>query len=103
MGCSYLELMIGLSRRLAFETSGDARVLFWELIRNVGLRDCNDKYKNDLDTLVEEVTDQITHRTYAPDGRGGFFPLRRPEEDQTNVELWYQLCAYVLENTDFGR
>jgi hypothetical protein len=48
------------------------------------------KIKNILDTLV--------WRTYQPDGRGGFFPLNHPEEDQTKVEIWYQMNKYVIEH-----
>jgi hypothetical protein len=34
-------------------------------------------------------------RTYEPNGVGGFFPLENPNEDQREVELWYQMSAYV--------
>jgi hypothetical protein len=98
-GCSYLELLIGISRRMAFMIDGEPGVLFWELIRNIGLIECTDAYNGDLDDLIEEVTDQITFRTYDIDGTGGLFPLRRSMEDQTKVELWYQMCAYVIENS----
>lgn len=97
-GVSYLELLIGLSRRLAFETDKPSKDWFWKLIRNIGLSECNDTYDKNLCSLVEEVTDQITFRTYDIDGQGGLFPLKQPTDDQTKVELWYQLCAYVIEN-----
>lgn len=32
LGCSFLEMLIGLSRRLAFETEEDASFWFWHLI-----------------------------------------------------------------------
>lgn len=97
-GISYLELIIALSRRCAFETDEPASDWFWKLIRNVGLHGCNDSYTNDLEGLVEEVTDEITFRNYNMNGQGGFFPLKRPQEDQTKVELWYQMSAYIMEN-----
>jgi len=39
-------------------------------------------------------------RDYHADGRGGFFPLTNPDTDQTKVEIWYQMNAYVTEMTD---
>jgi hypothetical protein len=46
---------------------------------------------------VEDILDTCIWRTYQPDGQGGFFPLAWPEEDQTKVELWYQIAAYIDE------
>lgn len=99
LGCSYLELLIALSRRLAFETDGKAEDWFWHVIENIGLHEYNDAYKEDFSGFVDEVTERITWRTYNADGHGGLFPLRRAETDQKKVELWYQMSAYVLENT----
>ena len=28
---------------------------------------------------------------------GGFFPLAFPKEDQTKVEIWYQMSGYLEE------
>jgi hypothetical protein len=97
-GCSFLEMMIGISRRLSFQADRSPSFWFWKLIENLGLSECNDAYKKNLPALVEEVTDQVTFRTYSADGRGGLFPLKYPEDDQTKVELWYQMQAYIMEN-----
>jgi len=98
MGCSYLELLIALARRAEFMSENDATSWFWLMLHNIGLDECNDTYNKNMDKLVEEVTDQITFRNYDDDGTGGLFPLRRPRGDQREVELWYQLNAYVMEN-----
>jgi hypothetical protein len=98
-GVSYLEMLIALSRRGAFQDDKTVQAWFWLMIRNAGLYECNDSYNEDfINPLVEEVTTQITHRQYHMDGRGGLFPLKRPKEDQTKIELWYQMCAYIIEN-----
>lgn len=97
MGCSYLELLVALSRRLAFETDGNASDWFWHMIRNLELIQYNDSYKGSFDFL-EEVTDRITFRTYEANGQGGLFPLRHADKDQTKTEIWYQLSAYLIEN-----
>jgi hypothetical protein len=96
--CSYLELLVALSRRLGFQTDEPPADWFWVLIQNMGLIGCNDTYRGDLKRLVKEVTDQITNRTYDTDGRGGLFPLRNAKKDQTKIDIWYQLCAYIIEN-----
>lgn len=97
-GCSFLEMLIALSRRAAYMTDDNAPRWFWHLIDNMGLTECTDTFNEEcLPEIVREVTDQIIFRSYAQDGRGGLFPLKRPQMDQTKTELWYQLNAYVLE------
>lgn len=96
LGCSMFELLIGLSRRLSFELDGEPREWFWELIENIGLIKYNDNRPLPTDE-IEEILDRVIWRTYEPSGKGGLFPLKYPEEDQTKIELWYQLSAYVLE------
>lgn len=98
-GVSYMEMLVALSRRGAYQNDMSPQAWFWLMLRNAGIHECNDSYDPDMITaLVEEVTNQITFRQYAMDGQGGLFPLKRPTEDQTKVELWYQMCAYIIEN-----
>lgn len=96
MGCSVLEMLIGLSRRLSFEAEGEPRVWFWHLMNNLGLSIYTDDTTISEDH-INEVFDGVIWRTYEPDGYGGLFPLNRPERDQRDVELWYQLSAYIQE------
>lgn len=96
LGCSMLEMFIGLSRRLAFEDGGDSPGWFWKLIENLGLDLYNDNVQLP-EKKVDEILDQIIWRTYRRNGHGGLFPLRRAVEDQRDVELWYQLNTYLLE------
>jgi len=100
LGCSVLELMVGLARRIAFEDldEGETHYWFWQLLRNLGL----DDYTDDVDIPsedIDEVLKQLIFRTYHPSGRGGFFPLKDPCDDQRDVDLWYQMGAYLLEST----
>lgn len=95
VGCSMLEMLLGLSRRLSFLAEGQPREWFWHILGNLDLR-LNDKGRyNPAD--VGEVLDRVISRTYERDGRGGLFPLRHPDADQRRVELWYQLNAYLTE------
>lgn len=95
--CSMLELLVGISRRLSFQGEGEPRDCFWQLINNLGLR-YNDRNRFPRDE-VEEVLDRVIWRTYDSDGRGGLFPLKYPNLDQRDEELWRQLNAYVLERS----
>ena len=98
LGCSVLEMLIGLARRLAFEADGECREWFWKLIENLNLEDCNDRnYDNLHQRAIDEAIDRVVWRTYSPSGRGGLFPLKHSGQDQREVEIWYQLSAYLLD------
>lgn len=96
LGCSMFELIIGLSRRLAFECEGEPRDWFWHLVENLDLHKFNDS-EDTPEEYINEKLDQVIWRTYSYSGHGGLFPLEGPCEDQRGVEIWYQLSAYVLE------
>lgn len=98
LGCCMLEMLIGLSRRIAFQTDTPVQAWFWHILHNLGIANCNDAAE-DFTAHVDEVLQRVIFRNYDKDGRGGLFPLRNPEKDQTKVEIWYQMCAYILENT----
>lgn len=99
LSCSMLELLIGLSRRLAFETDNEPRDWFWKLVENLELVDLSDRsYDRNKMFEVDETLDRVIWRTYLPNGKGGLFPLKNVHADQRHVELWYQMNAYLLEN-----
>lgn len=98
LGCSMLEMMIALSNRLAFEAEGAPEEWFWELMENMNLSECTDKnYNKILEDYVDRRLEELQWRQYKHDGVGGLFPLDHPDRDQREVEIWYQLCAYLLE------
>lgn len=96
LGCSMFELFVGLSRRLAFEGDGEPSRWFWQIMNNTHLSKYTDRRKFDS-ANVEDKLQRIIHRNYEPDGEGGIFPLIRPQEDQRDVEIWYQAQAYLIE------
>ena len=96
LNCSFLEMLIGLSRRLAFELDGEPRKCFWDLLVNLEL----DRYTDRVGVPAErvhDIVDTVIWRQYDYNGRGGLFPLQHPERDQANAEIWYQLNAYIIE------
>lgn len=100
LGCSFLEMLIGLSRRLNFETDGGAHGVenwFWHLINNLGLTGYHDR-SNFKSEDVEDITSAVIWRTYDRYGNGGLFPLRRSRKDQRQIEIWYQLSEYLLQD-----
>jgi hypothetical protein len=102
LGCSMLEMLIALSRRLSFLIEREPRDCFWLLVEHLeGLTDYSDKqYKNnpDMALYVDTTLDRIIWRTYHYSGSGGLFPLRDPDRDQRTTEIWTQMSAWVLEH-----
>lgn len=97
LGCSMLELLIALSRRLEFETEDvGSEVWFRILMSNLGLLNYYDARAFSANE-VDETLDRVIWRTYDSTGRGGLFPLKQPRENQKTVEIWYQMSAYLLE------
>lgn len=95
--CSFLEVLIGLSRRLAFNAGGSSPTWAWQLLGNLDLQVMSDPLTLSRANETERILDTVIRRTYAPDGTGGFFPLAWADDDQTRIELWYQMHAYIGE------
>jgi hypothetical protein len=94
---SVLEVLVALSRRVAWVAGGDAPDWAWTLIENLRLERSFDPLTKGKRRRLENILEALVWRTYERDGRGGFFPLVEPHEDQTKVEIWYQMNAYVNE------
>lgn len=108
--CTVLEMLVALADRLdqtMDELDGECRItmFFWEMIGNLGLSNYSDHifeenpkrakvYGRRIDQKLEAWMD----RRFDYNGAGGLFPLRNPQEDQRDVEYWYQANAYILEN-----
>lgn len=98
--CSFLEALIGLSKRLAFSAGGDPRNWAWQLVENLELHKFKDPITKGKAKQVDDILEACIGRKYKPNGLGGFFPLAWPDEDQTQVELWYQMSAYIRERPE---
>lgn len=96
--CSVLEMLIAFSRRAEFNAGdGSAKDWFWEMLRNLGLDEFNDGVVGTDTVEIEDILDNMIWRTYKYSGKGGLFPLDRPERDQREVEIWYQFCDYLVD------
>ena len=96
-GATMLEILVSLSRRLAFIAGGDERQWAWRLLKNLKLNKMSDPLTEDQAKRIDDILYAVVWREYGDDGRGGFFPLKHAPEDQTKVEIWYQLNTYVIE------
>lgn len=99
--CSILEMLIALSDRLTLETEASKYEKspgewFWILLENLKLCWANDR-KFDREK-VSFIVENLLERRYGSDGDGGLFPLKNPKEDQRDIEIWYQMSAYIIEN-----
>lgn len=96
-GATLLEVVVSLSRRVEFTAGGDSHKWAWKLIKNLRLHKATDPLVGEKAERVENILYNLVWRTYKNNGQGGFFPLKDPKEDQTKVEIWYQMNAYVIE------
>lgn len=109
-GASFLEVMIALCQRFDTEVMMDENHIdrskdwFWMMLKNADLDIYSDSGFTEIDEeaspflVVDSILKVINERTYREDGKGGFFPLKNPQNDQRKVELWKQMHAYFLEN-----
>jgi|WetSurMetagenome_2_1015567.scaffolds.fasta_scaffold255473_2 hypothetical protein len=101
--CTILEMMIALAKRIEYIMADDLEdqtaMWFWEMVENLGLEafendDPNIDYKKHMN---DQILNSFQERKYQRNGRGGLFPLKRTKLDQREVELWYQMQAYIQE------
>lgn len=96
-GATVLEVIVALSRRLAFTAGGKAEDWAWQLLTNLRLNKMTDPLTENKVRKVSHILETLIWRQYREDGSGGFFPLTWPDKDQTQVEIWYQMQKYVNE------
>lgn len=100
---SFLEVLIGLSRRIAFLVERKPEFEAWRLVKNLKLGGFRDPLDSREVAKVKQTLERVIWRGYRPDGSGGFFPLTNPQNDQSKAEIWSQMNAYIQENrVSFG-
>lgn len=106
--CTVFEMLVALAMRMEGQLCGNEDALsvhecFFLFIRNLDLIWCDNEeyFERPSPEIIRAVIQNFLDRTYTSDGVGGLFPLRDPEKDQRQVEIWYQMSAYLLENFKF--
>lgn len=97
MGCSFLEMLIALARRMSFQVGETPQHWFWHLLENLDVEANHDGSGYSRSYVVKRMR-IVMDRMYDLNGNGGLFPLRRPNKDQRKVELWDQMNAYLLQD-----
>ena len=102
--CSVLEMMASLAFAMEESFLYDPESVtgpdtwLWELLDNCGLSKYDDRLMARDPEGADAILATVLDRGYSGDGSGGLFPLRHPFEDQRNVEIWFQMNAYISEN-----
>ena len=108
--CSVLEMLIGFAMNIENDIMYDpdfgdrTSEWFWMMLYNLGL----DKATNEEIgfnfrfgmAYIDHILDVWLDRSFDYDGTGSPFPLENPQEDQREVEIWYQAMAYLDEHFD---
>jgi hypothetical protein len=97
---SVLEVLVAMAKRIDFQNSMGVDHAAWMLMQHLGL----DKYRGRLTPRdrreVDDILERLIWRHYEPDGEGSFFPLAWPERDMRRCEIWYQMMAWLNEQTE---
>ena len=101
--CSVLEMMVALCLRIEEDIMDDPvkgnRIHKWfhVMLKSLGLLDMDDAYFDERYT--DKVITRFLNREYEPNGAGGLFRIKDCPYDLRSVEIWYQMCWYLDENT----
>lgn len=99
--CSVLEMMIALSIRCEEQIMEDPDIgdrtgkWFWEMISSLGLKSMDDDRYDEEN--ADDILTRFLNREHAANGKGGLFTVTDPTVDMRDVEIWYQLWAYLRE------
>lgn len=97
-GATLLEVLVSLSRRVTYASgTGSDPHWAWKLIKNLRLSKMSDPLAEGDRIKIDDILYALVWREYRSDGLGGFFPLQYPEQDQTKVEIWFQMNKYIIE------
>ena len=89
---------MGLARRAENMISKPMMDVFWIFLVNLNLTRYNDRFVHSKPVWqIDRIISKFNRRAYRANGQGGIFPLIRPLTDQRQVELWYQMGAYMTE------
>lgn len=97
LGCSVLEMLVGLSVRIERDlmgTPGDDHPerWFWEMLENLGVAEQND---DDFDNIF--VSKVVTNWMFGA-GKDNIFVLKQHGKEFKNLQIWDQMMAYLNEN-----
>lgn len=92
--CSLLEFFIAFAKRASFQTDTPLNDWFWIFMANLQLDQFRHASDSDI-SIIEDTLTMFMWRTYSPNGVGGMFPMRYAQDDQREIEVWYQFFEYL--------
>ena len=107
MPCSVLEVMVSIATYVAEDVIGShynserTSEWFWMMVDNLGLRGIGGDDGVGSSTVrnyIHGVVEAWINRDFEYDGTGSPFPIKRPSEDQRKIEIWKQICTYIVDN-----
>lgn len=93
--CSVLEMLIAFAKRASFQTDIPTRKWFWEMMSNIQLDQFRQVFDQDM-PMIQDILAAFMLRNYDFHGYGGLFPITITQNDQREIELWYQFNEYVM-------
>lgn len=106
--CSVLEMLSAFARRIDDEYIGEMNcrkpdIIFMEMIENLNLDQFDNNFWKKVGGFrcksdISEILDVWMDRKFGPLGDGSPFPLRHSLVDQSKVQIWDQMLAYLNEN-----
>ena len=96
---SIFEVLVALAMKAERLIEISPHYMFTIFIENLGLTSCyDDSTIIGIRNKINSSLRKFNNRSYTSRGKGGLFPLTyEPEDDQRDVELWYQMGAYMTE------
>lgn len=102
-GISFFEVLVALSLRfegiVGTHKRDDSSLRFRVLLNNMDLTPYRDDIfydKESLEFAVSTAANRVMYRQYERDGtKGGLFPIPGTRKNIKNLELWYQMMAYI--------
>ena len=103
-GCSCLEMMIAIARRIEYEiiaVPGCENIpkWFWRFTENMGLG-VSERRISDI-RYVDDMIRNWLDRRYKKDGEGGIFVVKDSYFDMRKMTIWKQMNAVLNEEIDF--
>ena len=86
------------------DAQGNATNYFCKDVNNLDLIkfDNIEAAKDAMYLEIDHILTNWIERRYSPDGHGGVLPLNNWQKgssiEQTEIEIWYQMSAYIIEN-----
>lgn len=99
IGCSMLELVIGIASRLEFQTKLSLKEAFWILMGNLGIDSISDgRFNTYSKRKIEQACYRINSRDYNKYGEGSLFPVYDSKYDMRDFDIWYQMSIYLQKH-----